>query len=423
MSTGNGANGVRKPAIRAPKVGHKKSRKGCQTCKTRRVKCDEVTPECGNCQRLGLDCVYVTPESTRTRPKSMSGEAPSRPIKLSPGAISEDSPPDSNGDLPSQLVSAPPAPDLISEESEQKRYMELRLLHYWMIQVSRPFGMTSPPEWKELWYGEVPQVALDHKNVLYAMFTMTATHMLGRGARDPAIYTARESYWIMALREQTSAVSDLDNCNTDAVAFSALLITLNSLAMLQERSLEPYSPPMDWLEVGRGAFTVLPPPENVADGTGLKILMETTAPIWQAAYSLEADIKKEFGGVLNREIPSADVWDEETTESYETALSYIAAFRRVILSGEAADINLRWICMFPFMVPRKFIDFVGEMRPRALVILAYFFAVIAHTDALQYLGNSADNATAKREIYAIRRVLPEEWLSYMAWPLQEVAVG
>lgn len=255
------------------------------------------------------------------------------------------------------------------------------------------------------------------------MFTMTATHMLGRGARDPAIYTARESYWIMALREQTSAVSDLDNCNTDAVAFSALLITLNSLAMLQERSLEPYSPPMDWLEVGRGAFTVLPPPENVADGTGLKILMETTAPIWQAAYSLEADIKKEFGGVLNREIPSADVWDEETTESYETALSYIAAFRRVILSGEAADINLRWICMFPFMVPRKFIDFVGEMRPRALVILAYFFAVIAHTDALQYLGNSADNATAKREIYAIRRVLPEEWLSYMAWPLQEVAVG
>lgn len=422
MPSKDAAVKTERSAIRAPKVGHKKSRKGCQTCKNRRVKCDEVTPECGNCNRLGLDCFYPPPETTRPRRKSRSAEAVNRHTAASPEAPGfQRSPILSNGDLALEQLPAPISKDPITEESEQRRYMELRLLHHWMLQVSRPFGMTSPPEWKELWYGEVPQVALVHKNVLYAMYTMTATHLIGRGANDPALYQARENYWVWALREQRTAVSDLDKADTDAVAFAALLITMNALAMLQERSLEPYTPPMDWLEVGRGAFTVLPKPEDVPAGTGLKILMETTAPIWQATLTFDSDMQRDFGAVLNRDIPSVDTWDQETTESYELALSYIGSFRKAIISGDAADVNLRWICMFPFMVPRKFIDFVGEGRPRALVILAHFFAVVANTDALQYLGNSGDRVTAKREIYAIRGVLPQQWASYMTWPLRQIA--
>lgn len=412
--------------IRAPKVGHKKSRKGCQTCKTRRVKCDEATPACGICVRLGLVCTYVSVEPPRSRTKSRSTEASTQAPKASPGKlVAHESPITDNGDnvvsaLPSQSTGAMPVHDPSSEESEQRRIMELRLLHHWIVNVARPFGMTSPPSWKELWWGEVPEVALDNKNVLYAMFAMTATHLLGRRPNDRALFQARENYWVWALQEQGAAVSVLEHSNTDAVAFAALLISMNALAMLQERNLEPYSPPMEWLEVGRGAFTVLPPPETVREGTGLKVLMETTAPIWQAEPVFDAEMKREFGAVLNRDIPSTDVWDAETIESYETALSYIGSFRRAILAGEPADINLRWICMFPFMVPRQFIDFVGEGRPRALVTLAYFFAVIAHTDALQYLGNTGDRTTARREIIAIRAMLPDEWQSLMAWPLNEL---
>lgn len=42
---------------------HKKSRKGCATCKKRRVKCDEKRPICGNCERMGIECVYLVSES------------------------------------------------------------------------------------------------------------------------------------------------------------------------------------------------------------------------------------------------------------------------------------------------------------------------------------------------------------------------
>lgn len=47
---------------------HKKSRKGCATCKRRRVKCDEKRPICGNCERMGIECVYLIPEGPEDSP-------------------------------------------------------------------------------------------------------------------------------------------------------------------------------------------------------------------------------------------------------------------------------------------------------------------------------------------------------------------
>ena len=37
---------------------HKKSRKGCNNCKIRRVKCDETHPQCEKCLAYGVSCDY-----------------------------------------------------------------------------------------------------------------------------------------------------------------------------------------------------------------------------------------------------------------------------------------------------------------------------------------------------------------------------
>lgn len=47
--------GARKVHLRRT---HKKSHLGCQTCKQRRIKCDEKLPCCTQCQRAKLDCPY-----------------------------------------------------------------------------------------------------------------------------------------------------------------------------------------------------------------------------------------------------------------------------------------------------------------------------------------------------------------------------
>lgn len=40
---------------------HNKSKNGCDTCKKRRVKCDETKPICIKCQNMGIDCHYSIP--------------------------------------------------------------------------------------------------------------------------------------------------------------------------------------------------------------------------------------------------------------------------------------------------------------------------------------------------------------------------
>ncbi|KAF7550152.1 hypothetical protein G7046_g8109 [Stylonectria norvegica] len=58
-----------------PRKGHTKSRAGCSTCKKRKVKCDEIEPECGPCRRLGFKCEYLQAKKRR-EPGSLSLSPP-----------------------------------------------------------------------------------------------------------------------------------------------------------------------------------------------------------------------------------------------------------------------------------------------------------------------------------------------------------
>jgi hypothetical protein len=44
-----------------PRKGHTKSRKGCFSCKRRKIKCPETRPSCGNCLKAEIVCEYPKP--------------------------------------------------------------------------------------------------------------------------------------------------------------------------------------------------------------------------------------------------------------------------------------------------------------------------------------------------------------------------
>lgn len=78
------------PTVRVPttttrkRPGQTKSRTGCYSCKRRKVKCNEHWPECDNCRRLKLDCVY--PWAKRMAGREQSSE-PSAPLRTTPTAL------------------------------------------------------------------------------------------------------------------------------------------------------------------------------------------------------------------------------------------------------------------------------------------------------------------------------------------------
>jgi hypothetical protein len=41
-----------------PRKGHTKSRRGCYSCKRRKIKCNEIKPMCSNCIKAEISCEY-----------------------------------------------------------------------------------------------------------------------------------------------------------------------------------------------------------------------------------------------------------------------------------------------------------------------------------------------------------------------------
>ncbi|PLB54014.1 hypothetical protein P170DRAFT_397010 [Aspergillus steynii IBT 23096] len=72
-------------AIKRPRRSTPKVRSGCSTCKARRIKCDEATPECLRCVRSGRSCGGYTVQATARTSPAGTIKAYSIPFKV-PGS-------------------------------------------------------------------------------------------------------------------------------------------------------------------------------------------------------------------------------------------------------------------------------------------------------------------------------------------------
>lgn len=320
-------------------------------------------------------------------------------------------------------------------ESKARRLMEHRLMHHWHLDFNNSALPVNPAEsWRSLWARHIPVLSLSHDNVMFGMLAMSATRMLRTSAVDDKdIFAARQTYFISALHAQRQEVAKLCVENAEGVCFGALLISVNSFAMLKERALEPYQPPMEWLQLGRGAGTVIwQSVETIIKDSRENqhpalMSIATAYPYFGRDQSyFDAANRRNFEGVLTQHLPSDDDWsDDETREAYEKALSYVGSIQRGINEGEPVYAIARRIQTFALLVPPRFIGLLSLQRPRALVIMAHFWATVAQVHTVWWLGEAeseGDESTAKREIGAIKKALPVEWMTTMVWPLDQVGL-
>lgn len=78
---GGGAGQIRS-THKLTRRGHTKSRRGCLTCKRRRVKCPEDQPECSSCVRLGLICEYPLKNNPSAPLQSTGGQFNLKDLRL-----------------------------------------------------------------------------------------------------------------------------------------------------------------------------------------------------------------------------------------------------------------------------------------------------------------------------------------------------
>lgn len=154
-----------------PRKGHTKSRRGCFNCKRRKVKCQENTPECSNCTKIGLSCRY-----------------PERP-QLSPAPDAEDS-------LLSLVKMASPL-SLLALQSTPTIFTpdDMRFFHHFLVTAYPPLPMEGDDVWRQV-------AALSH-NYDYLMHAM-----LGLAASNLDLYGG--NYSAQALGHRVKAIQLLN---------------------------------------------------------------------------------------------------------------------------------------------------------------------------------------------------------------------
>lgn len=334
---------------------------------------------------------------------SLRGRSPSPTQELFPRGLSEQE----GADIP---------------ESKGRRLMELRLMQNTMSNMDR--SPHPKDEWQRLWHDVVPALSLEHDNLLYAQFAISATHILRTHPDDEEIYSARQNYFVLALREQRKAIAQIRSANADAVCLTSMLILHTSFAMIHERPMDKYTPPVEWLKMGRGAGAVMwkanaaVAPEPPAS---FKVFMDSYQQII-TEQRLPFELDRPFDAVYTW--LSKQILESQVIAAYRGTLVYIDIIQRAIDEGDNFGVVGRRLQAFPMVVPTIFVDKVEKQDPNALLVLALYFAIAAQVDSnYWWLRGYNNERTATKEIRALDTILARTCPALMQWPLTKAGIG
>ncbi|KAH8811411.1 hypothetical protein F5884DRAFT_273399 [Xylogone sp. PMI_703] len=400
---------------KGPRLYHKKSRTGCQRCKARRVKCDETRPVCSSCQRHDVECVYPQPSETAPRGRAKAGQPawPDSAERLQSSDVN--SSPDTRSP---ERMDMDGDNDLVIPESKSRRELELRLLHNYIHYMAITISNSHFPIVKDTWAIEVPKLAFRYEALQYAIFSISSLHLLHEEPDSVELKDAHRDYTSLALRKHREAVSNMtsDNSdNADANGFTSILILMTFYAYLQERVIEPYTPPLSWLHISNATGNVFKSAWQTIQQSKSSKLMDVlgASPVLMEKESIFSDeYRTEFQEILQNVPPFEEPYDRESWAAYEKTFSFIGSVKRAIKGRENPMATCSRLITFAIIVPEKFIKLVEDQRPRALVILAHYFALCNYMRHIWWIGD-----IGKREVLGIQKALPPQWQRFIAGPV------
>lgn len=299
---------------------------------------------------------------------------------------------------------------MIPPESEARRKLELDLFYAYVSTTGPSIALDERT--KPFWGPVTCNMALKSDAVLYSVCLVAALHRaLRSGYTDTVSMEHCSKYLQMTLHEHSKEIAALDVGNIDSAAVTSSMLRIYSFAHLQRRELEPYRPPMEWLRMTGSTNIIFRKGWNIARDNPNSITVNMLATSF---HILAEDDDRQYTEcmihLLKRQRPHEllEPWDADTEDAYMSTINYIGAMWSAEMPTDAG----RRLTIFPMVVDKRFVALVDEMRPRALVIMAHYFALLVNLREFWPVGD-----VGRRECRAIASMLPMEWLSMMREPL------
>lgn len=269
-----------------------------------------------------------------------------------------------------------------------------------------------------MWTIDCVRMSLVYEPLLNCIFTLSLQGMrwIDRapdiGAGD--LVTQRARYLEATIEDYRNTVASLDTETADPVAMVCQLLAVDAFASLRDRNLTPYRPPMEWLHMCRGVRSVMATARALIwDNPQSKArrILEYGRAFYEDAMANASQNPPVFAYLV-------DTMDEETRSSpdgaaYENTVCYIGSIWLAQQKDEDITVTARRLIVFSILIDPLLAELIDAKDPRALVIMAHFFAAAAPSQQLWWIGNNPS-----REILAINSHLGSEWKREMRWPVQ-----
>lgn len=197
-----------------PRRSHTKSRKGCETCKRRHIRCDENFPQCRNCTKHKIRCPYndiQVPEDRATSPDKPD-------LMWTPEIEATIEQWQLTGMFPFPNIYPAPSPHLLSTE-------ELRLIHH--VASISTFMEGINANGFTLWTRQIPtiiQIGATHGYVLHALLAFSAMH-IAHLTDCPLVGNLAYEHRGIALKGLQEAIGTFSRENSDAILAASLVLS------------------------------------------------------------------------------------------------------------------------------------------------------------------------------------------------------
>ncbi|ESK97049.1 c6 zinc finger domain protein [Moniliophthora roreri MCA 2997] len=398
---------------------HSKSRGGCLQCKKRKVKCDEVQPQCGNCTRRKMECTWqsetkrVASSKQRKTSELTTQQSSELPLILSPSSSSS-----------STFRNSPLPPSPSSSMPNSLDMTSLKLLHHFSL-VTAPtlaYGTSSSIHVAQF---VVPRLAFNNPFLMHLLLAASSIHLHTLyhplGISDEKYLDLAQSHRQRAL---TLMPADLDpDFGMISLAFLVICKFADSLSEPPAR----LSPNDSGFPLILSVIELIRRTVHSADwdfhDEELQAMNWPLRPRANAAYlnnhPVTNGIPIAFPFFLTRihlpttEYPNPEeVMDPETSRAYEVAADALCDCWHVC---QRPNTELGGMLSWPVRISDMFYRFLIEKRPRALVLLYYYCMVLTRLGHCWWAVGGVE--IARNSLGWIGLVLGPRWTECVISPI------
>ncbi|CAI6333506.1 unnamed protein product [Periconia digitata] len=382
------------PQVKAyHKRPHRKVRSGCIICKRRKIKCDEIKPQCSNCQRHGSDCSYARPSSDSELSKSR---------EWSRGRTSE-SPDNSQGNSPVE-----------TSHKETFAAHDVALMHQWSVATCYGFGDEFPGE-VEPWRDDLPRLAQQHSFLMRAILAVSALHL----ARTSQCPEEKSKYLRISAHHQDVAFPEyrdaLDKVNKDnapaILAFSAMLVVYQFATPQNGKAFATGRP--EWFFLHRGLGEVPAHWHWWIEDSFLSRQLER-----RRLHPVDASLNSDDFRLVALQDMLYEKYGHGKESELAVCMDALYWLRQAFAHTFNASSRLgpKYAVLFWIeRVPQGFVDLLAQHEPAAMILVAYCSVLIKRASHFWFYEGFAEHVLT--ELWPL---IGEDNLQWIEWPLAVV---